>query len=198
MATGSITKFVVGNAADLRDGDRLLADVGGREVAIFRQGGEIYALLNRCPHRGADLCKGRFQAQLTADAVGEIVYHGNEKYLACPWHGWEFDLKTGQSSFDPAGVRVRPYAVSVENGEQIKADLGAGEVVVTPRAEYTPSEWMEATGSHIAPGRQPGPYQAEVFDVTIEDELIIVSSRPARPARPQRSARAEQTQTENS
>lgn len=190
------TRFVVGRADDLRDGDRLLADVGGREVVIFRQDGEFHALLNRCPHRGADLSKGRFQAQLTAEAVGEIVFHGDQRFLACPWHGWEFDIRTGQSYFDPTGVRVRPYPVTVENGEQIKVDIDAGDVGVTPKAEYTPLEWMKATGTHIAPaGRQPGPYQAEVFDVTVEDELLVVSSRPARPPRPERPARPARGET---
>jgi len=181
--TARPTSTVVGKASDLRDGDRLLADVGGREVVIFRQNGEFYALLNRCPHRGGDLCKGRFQAQLTCDKIGDIVFHSNEMFIACPWHGWEFDIATGQSFVDPKGTRVRTFPVIVEDGEQIKVELDRGELTVTDHADYTPAEWAANTGTHVSAGRQPGPYQAEVFDVSVEDEFIVVSSRPVRPAR---------------
>lgn len=180
--TGRPTSTVVGRASDLRDGDRLLADVGGREVVIFRQNGEFYALSNQCPHRGADLVKGRFQPQLTCDKIGEIVFHENGRYIACPWHGWEFDIATGQSYVDPKGTRARPYPVSVEDGDQIKVALDSGALAVTEHAEYTPAEWV-ATGSPGADGRQPGPYLAEAFDVAVEGEFIVVSSRPMRPAR---------------
>jgi nitrite reductase/ring-hydroxylating ferredoxin subunit len=173
---------VVGRASDLRDGDRLLADVGGREVVIFRQQGKLYALANRCPHRGADLCKGRFLPQLTGGRTSEIVFHGNDTYLACPWHGWEFDLATGQSYFDPMGTRVRPYPVSVEDGEQIKVELDSGALAVTEHAEYTPAEWA-AAGPRDLEGRQPGPYVADTFEVAVEGEFIVVSTRPVRPAR---------------
>lgn len=191
------TSVIVGKAEDLRDGDRLVADVGGREVVVFRQDGEFYALLNRCPHRGADLGKGRFQAQLTADKVGEIVFHGEDKYLACPWHGWEFNIRTGQSYFDPYGVRARPFPVAIENGEQVKVELEAGWLVATERADYTPAEWAAATGNHVSPGRQPGPYRAEIFDVTVEDEFLVVSSRPPRPPRSARPVRAEENAEES-
>lgn len=193
MAAPSSTKFVVGKVEDMKDGDRLLANVGGREVVVFRQDGEFFAMLNRCPHRGADLHRGRFQRQLKAEQVGEIEFNGTEEFLACPWHGWEFDIRTGQSYFDPTGVRVRPYPVSVEGGDEVKVALESGEVVVTDRADYTPAEWAAAV-PHLPEGRQPGPYQVETFDVSVEDEFLVVSSRPARPAR---RASADEATTEN-
>ncbi len=193
MSKTLATRVVVGKAADMKDGDRLLADVNGREVVVIRQDGEFSALLNRCPHRGADLSHGRMQRQIKAEEVGEIEFSGVEEFLACPWHGWEFDIRTGQSYFDPTGVRVRPFPVAVESGKQAVSELEAGDLVVSAHAEYTPAEWAAAT-PHLPEGRQPGPYHVEVFDVTVEDEVIVVSTRPARPTRP---ARGGKTTTEN-
>jgi 3-phenylpropionate/trans-cinnamate dioxygenase ferredoxin subunit len=52
-------------------------------------------------------------------APGDVRY-GNHYLVACPWHGWEFDIRTGQSWFDPARMRVRNYPVSVETGAAVE------------------------------------------------------------------------------
>ena len=44
----------------------------------------------------------------------EYVWGLDDQILRCPWHGWEFDLETGKSLFDPEGERVKTYAVVVE------------------------------------------------------------------------------------
>jgi nitrite reductase (NADH) small subunit len=73
--------------------------VDGREVAVFRVGGRVFALDGICPHQGGPL------------GFGEIV---GEKVL-CPWHGWPFDLATGHC--DPAPESsVAALAVRVEDG----------------------------------------------------------------------------------
>jgi nitrite reductase/ring-hydroxylating ferredoxin subunit len=177
------TKIVVGKAEDFKDGDRITVDAGnGRQIVVFRQNGGFYGLLNRCPHRGAQLCKGRFIANITSDAVGEYVWHGENRLLACPWHGWEFDITTGQSYFDPTGTRARPFPVQVESGEAVKQEIESGE------ASYTPGEYAATLGIEHDAGMQPGPYQAETFDVIVEEDYVVVSLRPPRPPRPARPA----------
>ena len=47
-------------------------------------------------------------------------FDGSKAFLQCPWHGWEYDLRTGQSWFDPARVLVRKYDVSVEPGQELQ------------------------------------------------------------------------------
>jgi len=178
--------FVVGKVEEIPPGERRVVEVNGREIVVFNQDGEFYALLNRCPHRGAALCKGRFVANITSEAVGEYVFHGENRLLACPWHGWEFDIRTGQSYFDPKGTRARPFPVVVEDGQTVRAKLEAGEVACPTPAEYAAQ--VGATGE----GLQPGPYVAETFEVTVEDDYVLVSTRPARPARPAQLAAAEQ------
>jgi hypothetical protein len=39
--------------------------------------------------------------------------------LRCPWHGWEYDIRSGQSWCDPQDVRIKSYEVTVEPGERI-------------------------------------------------------------------------------
>ena len=51
-----------------------------------------------------------------SSAPGEYDYSRRGEIVRCPWHGWEFDIRTGQSYFDPARVRVRRYEVTVESG----------------------------------------------------------------------------------
>lgn len=111
-------------------------------------GGRFFALRNRCPHQGGPLCRGRLFGRLDSSRPGEYTYDDDRYLLECPWHGWEFDLETGQSWFDPARTRVRRYPVSLERPQ--------------PMADLTPGELL------------PGPYSAESFPVDVQDECIVV------------------------
>ena len=69
---------------------------GGRPLCVARIAGELAALENECPHRGAPLSEGTIED-------GRIV---------CPWHAWSFDPKTGQEATNPnGGTRVYPICV---------------------------------------------------------------------------------------
>jgi nitrite reductase/ring-hydroxylating ferredoxin subunit len=77
-----------------------MVEVGDEEVAVFNFGGEIYATSDVCPHRGASLAEG-FLDQ------GKVF---------CPWHCFDFNLKTGQCEMVPS-LRVRTYEIKVEGDE---------------------------------------------------------------------------------
>jgi 3-phenylpropionate/trans-cinnamate dioxygenase ferredoxin subunit len=109
-------RHVVARAADLADGERLIVEVGGRSIGIFNLGGEFFGLLNRCPHAGAEMCRGQIGGTVSARVPGSYEYDGARKLIMCPWHGWEFDIRTGQSYFDPRGTRLRSFSVDVEPG----------------------------------------------------------------------------------
>jgi 3-phenylpropionate/trans-cinnamate dioxygenase ferredoxin subunit len=110
-------RHVVGRAADLAPGGRLIVVLEGRSIGVFNVGGELFALRNTCPHQGGPLCRGTLSGLLTAPAPGEYRYERRGEVLRCPWHGWEFDIRTGRSLVDPELVRVRTYPVSVESGQ---------------------------------------------------------------------------------
>jgi len=174
-------KFVVARADSLQVGERMLVQVNNHAIGVFREADGYYALLNRCPHQGGDLCKGDIVGMLEATEPGDVRFDLSRKFLACPWHGWEFDVRTGQSYLDPTTVRVRPYQVQVEEGQVVVSELDAGQVGVTD-GERRPIE--QGTLPHpVVPGRLPGPYQAETIPITVEDDYIVVNLDPVRPPR---------------
>ena len=111
-----MARYVVATTMEVPPGGRKIVEVAGRSIGIFNVGGEFLALRNRCPHQGGPLCEGGLSGLLEASAPGEYRYSRPGEMLRCPWHGWEFDLRTGQSWFDPERMRVRRYPVSVEAG----------------------------------------------------------------------------------
>jgi len=99
------------------DKSRVLVDVDGIEVAVFRIDEEFYAVGNFCVHQGGPLCEGGVSGRITASDDGwEWNYDEEEKYVHCPWHGWIFDITTGKN-VDADQFRVPTYDVEVEDGE---------------------------------------------------------------------------------
>jgi 3-phenylpropionate/trans-cinnamate dioxygenase ferredoxin subunit len=173
-----MARHIVGNVSDIPEGGRLLVELQGRPVGIFHIKGRYYALLNRCPHMGAELCRGSILGGLTADVPGEFRYDDSQSLLRCPWHGWEYDLETGQSYFDS---RVRPYPVDVLTGEKLAPEVEAGDVTPIDGASQA-----EAAVGLPSARLQPGPYVAEIYPITIDNDYIVVTlpGRGARPAAP--------------
>jgi 3-phenylpropionate/trans-cinnamate dioxygenase ferredoxin subunit len=114
-----MARHVVAPVGDIPPGSRKLVTVRGRPIAIFNIGGEFFGLLNRCPHQGGNLFAGRLTGLLEAPVPGKYVYTRQGEILRCPWHGWEFDVRTGQSYCDPERIRTRAYAVEVEPGKAV-------------------------------------------------------------------------------
>jgi nitrite reductase/ring-hydroxylating ferredoxin subunit len=104
---------VVARADEIGPGERKLVSVGGRSLGVFNVGGEYYAVRNRCPHQGGPLCEGFQFAPLRSDRPGSYERGPAGQIIRCPWHGWEFDLRTGRSWFDPQRTRVRSYRVDL-------------------------------------------------------------------------------------
>ena len=120
-----MARYVVARAADIPVGGRQVVTIRGRQIVLFNVKGEYRAFLNRCPHKGAELCYGVLVGLVEGDEVGEFRYSRQGEMLRCPYHGWEFDLKTGQSYCDPDSVKVRQYNIEIEDG----ADLAKGPFV---------------------------------------------------------------------
>lgn len=145
---------VVARVDELPPGERRIVEIEGRSIGVFNVGGEFFALRNRCPHQGGPLCLGRTSGFLVGEAPGEYRYSRAGEILRCPWHGWEFDLRTGRSWFDPRSTRVRDYAVTVTSGASL-----------TQTRDAEPP----------APGMEPGPYTAERYPVSVEADYVVVT-----------------------
>src|SRR5690349_19573519 len=111
-----MARYVVATVAEIAPGGRKIVEIAGRSIGIFNVDGEFFALRNRCPHQGGPLCSGSLMGVVSASVPGEYQYSRPGEIVRCPWHGWEFDVRTGQSWIDPAPLRVRRYEVSVEEG----------------------------------------------------------------------------------
>jgi nitrite reductase/ring-hydroxylating ferredoxin subunit len=132
-----MAKHVVATVGDIPPGSRKLTAVNGRSIVVFNLGGEFFALNDRCPHRGGSLNQGKQTGLVESDAPGEYCYSRKGEIIRCPWHGWEFDIRTGQSWCDPTRVRARRYAVAVEPGKRLVAGPYVAETVpVTIEGDY--------------------------------------------------------------
>lgn len=108
------TRHVVCRLSELPPGQRRIITVGRRSIGVLNVAGALYALRNRCPHQGAPLCLGRVGGTTVAGRPYDCTYGRENEIIKCPWHGWEFELATGRSVFNPHRVRVRTYDVTVE------------------------------------------------------------------------------------
>ena len=108
-------EVVVARADEIGPGERKLVQIGGRSIGVFNVEGEYFALRNRCPHQGGPLCEGFQFAPLRADEPGRYQRGREGEIIRCPWHGWEFEVRTGRSWFDPARTRVRAYAARLSD-----------------------------------------------------------------------------------
>jgi nitrite reductase/ring-hydroxylating ferredoxin subunit len=96
---GTVQTLIVGGIDELRPGACARFELpDGDELAVYNVSGEFYATENFCPHRGAPLSEGSL--------CGHIV--------ECGWHGWQFDVRTGQCL--TVKEKLRTYKVMAEEG----------------------------------------------------------------------------------
>lgn len=107
-------RYVVAPLSEMPPGTRRIVQLDGRSVGVFNIRGTFYALRNSCPHQGAPLCLGRISGTTLAAKPYEYVYGREDEIIKCPWHGWEFEIATGRSIFNPHRFRVRTYDVTIE------------------------------------------------------------------------------------
>jgi len=124
-----MSKHVVAAVRDMPPGSRKRVTVKGRPIAIFNLGGEFFGLLDRCPHQGGSLCEGKLIGLVESNEPGKYSYSRAGEIVRCPWHGWEFDIRTGQSYCDPEKVKTRRYDVTVAPGGAVAEGPFVAETV---------------------------------------------------------------------
>jgi 3-phenylpropionate/trans-cinnamate dioxygenase ferredoxin subunit len=144
-----VTSHIVAVAGEIPPGTKRLVSVNGREIGVFNVDGSFYAVRNLCPHQSGPLCAGLQVGKLDSMMPGEYEHSPNGEIIQCPWHQWEFDVSTGQSWCDPSRVRARSFAARVEPGEALTTAAGPE-------------------------GKVPGPYVAEVYPVSVEQDYVVI------------------------
>ncbi len=89
--------ITVAKIVDLKPGQAKIILAGGQQIALFNVGGNFYATSNVCLHMAGPLGEGDLSDQV----------------VSCPYHGWQYDVKTGVSETNPS-VKVKTYEVKTE------------------------------------------------------------------------------------
>ena len=97
----------VARVEDLPPGSVTTVRVGDEEIALAHVDGGFHATQAACIHLQGPLGEGLLEGSV----------------LTCPWHGWQYDVRTGENEFDRA-IQLRTYEVRVEDGE-VKVAVGA-------------------------------------------------------------------------
>jgi nitrite reductase/ring-hydroxylating ferredoxin subunit len=116
-----MAEWFVAKNSEMKDGDRRIVVAGQREIGVFHKDGRYYAYSNNCLHQGGPACEGLLIANVV-DLVGpdrtyEGQAFGDEMHFVCPWHGWEYDLTTGEMVGDRK-QKLRKYEV-VTRGDDV-------------------------------------------------------------------------------
>jgi nitrite reductase/ring-hydroxylating ferredoxin subunit len=113
-------EIVAALTEDVLDGGRVVVDVDGTEVGIFRLDGRLYAWENRCAHVGGPVCQGvlmnRVVERLDDDRRSLGDDFSDELHIVCPWHGYEFHLSDGYHVADRR-LRLQKFDVIERDGE---------------------------------------------------------------------------------
>ena len=90
----------VAKVDEIAPGTLACVSVGEQEIALARVGDEFYATQGHCIHLQGPLCEGQLEGHV----------------LSCPWHGWQYDVRSGENEFDRA-IQLETYEVRIEDGE---------------------------------------------------------------------------------
>ena len=116
----------VSKDSEFKDGDRRIVFVGDREIGVFKEEGQYYAYSNVCLHQGGPACEGliiaKVEERIMPDKTSRGLYFSDtEMHFVCPWHGYEYDMKTGECVSDRK-LKLRKYkVVEKEDGVYVVA-----------------------------------------------------------------------------
>lgn len=99
---------------ELNEGGKVIVNVNGMELGVFLIGGQYYAWRNVCPHAAAPVCAGVVTGTRLESTVYNYQYGLDNQVLRCPWHGWEFDLTTGQHLAAGGRTKLRGFPVEAD------------------------------------------------------------------------------------
>ncbi len=115
-----MAEIAVGSADSFKSRDRRVVVANGREIGVFRLGDKFFAWENTCPHAGGPVCQGRVMNRVE-ERIGPggrslgFRFSRTQVNIVCPWHGYEYDIRTGQHQGNP-NVRLHPVGVKVRQG----------------------------------------------------------------------------------
>ena len=114
---------VIGRVSEFPECGRQVVAVDDAEIGVFRVGGRFTAFENVCPHLGGPVCQGKVIARVREVIADDktslgLAFSKDHTNVACPWHGYEFDVETGRHQGNPH-FRLRPVKIDVVDGSLV-------------------------------------------------------------------------------
>ena len=134
----------IGPASAFDDPGRKIIGFDRFEVGVFKVDGEFYAWLSQCPHMGGPVCQGKMIAKVEEIIADDrtskgMAFSKTKMHVVCPWHGFEFDIRTGIHPGNPR-ARLRKIKVAVVDGDvMITVPDSREHVPVMQEADITAS-----------------------------------------------------------
>jgi nitrite reductase (NADH) small subunit len=130
----------IGSASKFADPGRKVVACERFEVAVFKLDGEFFAYLNQCPHMGGPACQGKMIAKveeiIAEDRTSKgMMFSKTKMHVVCPWHGYEFDIRTGVHPGNPR-AQLRKIKIAV-SGDDVTIELPDVGEHAKQRAEPT-------------------------------------------------------------
>jgi nitrite reductase/ring-hydroxylating ferredoxin subunit len=112
----------VDKITDFAEGDRRIVFHDGLEIGVFHWQGNFYAYQNQCLHQGGPCCEGvimyKVEDVLAPDKTWlRHTFSEDDAHFVCPWHGYEYDIKTGECAGNRK-LRLQSYEV-VRRGQDV-------------------------------------------------------------------------------
>src|SRR5215472_9202706 len=118
-----LKQVVIGKVASFPDPGRKVVELDGTEVGVFCMKGKFTAFENVCPHMGGPVCQGKINPRVL-EVIAEdktslgLAFSKGQTNVACPWHGYEFDIQTGRHQGNPH-LRLRAVKIEVVDGDLV-------------------------------------------------------------------------------
>lgn len=144
----ALRRVAVAKVEEIPDGQRKIVEVDGLSIGVFHHQGVWVALRNSCVHQGGPVATGAL--------AGEV--------LTCPWHGYQYDLRSGRCLTDPHAELDR-YAVTVA-GDTVFVDVPQGGPAAAVQTQGGPVAAVQAQGGPVVVAQAqaaPATLQANEF-----------------------------------
>ncbi len=107
----------VGPLAGFPENSMTLVDVAGHDLVVIHSPSGVHVIRNRCPHQAAPICGGMLTGTYLPSDPGVLRYGMENEIIRCPWHGWEFDVRTGDALFGISSKKLVRYPSEIRDAE---------------------------------------------------------------------------------
>jgi nitrite reductase/ring-hydroxylating ferredoxin subunit len=116
-------EVLIGRVSEFPDSGRQIVAIDDAEIGVFCVNGRFTAFENVCPHLGGPVCQGkiipRVQEMVAEDKTSlGLSFSKDQTNVACPWHGYEFDVETGRHQGN-SHLRLRAVKIEVVGGDLV-------------------------------------------------------------------------------